>query len=154
MKTISIVIPIFNEEEIIPTLLLKLNEAVSSIDSYKFEYIFVDDGSIDDSSKILYEYNNNNNNLKFKIIELSRNFGHQNAVTCGIDNACGDALIMMDADLQDPPNLIAKMIESWEEGHDVVHCVRENRNEPIIKRFMFYCFYFLNNLLVKQSGIN
>ena len=155
MKKISIVIPIFNEEQIIPILIERLQNIISKIKDYTFEVIFIDDGSIDDSVNIISSrLKDVEMNFLVKIIELSRNFGHQAAVTCGIDNASGDALIMMDADLQDPPELIPDMIKSWEKGNHVVHCVKNSRNEPILKRMMFYLFYFFQNLLVKKNGPN
>jgi polyisoprenyl-phosphate glycosyltransferase len=155
MKKITIVIPIFNEEQIIPILIERLQNVISKIKNYNFEVIFIDDGSIDNSVDIISsELKAIETNFLVKIIELSRNFGHQGAVTCGIDNASGDALIMMDADLQDPPELIPDMINSWEKGNHVVHCVKNSRNEPIFKRIMFYLFYFFQNFLVKRNGPN
>lgn len=123
---ISIVVPCFNEEDVI----LNTHERLTSVllemkESY--EIIYISDGSSDKTNHLLDGiYINNSNNVK--IIELSRNFGHQVAVTAGIDHAIGDVVILIDADLQDPPELIPDMVEKWNEGYQVVYCQRKKRN--------------------------
>lgn len=121
---ISIVLPCFNEEG----NLLKLHErlsAVISLSEYDFELLFVDDGSTDNTRRVLADLCRKDS--KMKVIELSRNFGHQAAICAGIDHANGNALIMLDADLQHPPELITEMMKKWQEGYDIVYTVR---NDP------------------------
>lgn len=121
---ISIILPCFNEEG----NLLKLHErlsAVISLSEYDFEFLFVDDGSTDNTRRVLADLCRKDS--KMKVIELSRNFGHQAAICAGIDHANGNALIMLDADLQHPPELITEMMKKWQEGYDIVYTVR---NDP------------------------
>lgn len=140
---ISVVLPIYNEEKNIPILISELTKALESYNDY--EIIFVNDGSTDKSESIIKDFCNNNK--KIKLINLSRNFGHQEALTAGLENASGDAVIMMDGDLQDPPSLIPKMIEKWKEGYEVVYTVKKKRNEPFLRRFLFKQFYKVFDLL-------
>ena len=119
---LSIVIPCFNEEDTLPETISRIEAVLKKIDSYSFELIFVDDGSKYKTKQILVE--KCKINKKIKIVSFSRNFGHQFALDAGITNAAGDAIIIMDADLQDPPEVIPKMIEKWVEGFDVVYAVR------------------------------
>jgi polyisoprenyl-phosphate glycosyltransferase len=123
---ISIVVPCFNEEDVI----LHTHERLSSVRlemKESYEIIYISDGSTDKTNHLLDGiYINNSNNVK--IIELSRNFGHQVAVTAGINHAIGDVVILIDADLQDPPELIPDMLEKWNEGYQVVYGQRKKRN--------------------------
>ena len=121
-KTISIIIPVYNEEQVIEELIKHLFSITQST-SYVFEFIFINDGSIDKTLKILLSIKD----TRIKIIDFSRNFGHQIAISAGIDYAIGDALIIIDADLQDPPETILEMIKKWEKGYDVVYGVRKKR---------------------------
>ncbi len=136
----SIVIPIYNEVEIIPELVKRLKSVVNGLDA-PTEVIIIDDGSIDDSFSILETIHNDDN--RFKILRLSRNFGHQIAISAGLDYAVGDAVILMDGDLQDPPELIPSMITKWKEGYHVVYMVKRSRKENFLKRFAFSSFYKL-----------
>ena len=112
---LSIVIPVFNEEEVLPTLVARLQEVLFDVN---WEVIFVDDGSKDRTVSIIRGLAQSNDRIK--LVRFGRNFGHQAAVTAGLDFAPGDAVVVMDADLQDPPELIPKMIELFEQGYDIV----------------------------------
>lgn len=141
-EKISIIIPVLNEEKNLPLLYQKL---LKSVQGYNYELIFVNDGSTDQSQNIILDFRKTNKNVK--LINLSRNFGHQIAITCGIDHAGGDAAIIIDADLQDPPELIPRMIEKWEQGFDVVYGKRIARSGEsyfkIITAKLFYKIIFL-----------
>jgi dolichol-phosphate mannosyltransferase len=135
----SVVIPIYNEEDNIPVLYEKLVDIFKNIDG-NHEIIFVDDGSSDSSWSLLNEIHRRDNNVK--IFKFSRNFGHQIAISAGIDFAHGDAIITMDGDLQDPPELIPKLIEKWKEGYKVVYAVRKTRKgEKFLKKGVAWIFY-------------
>jgi glycosyltransferase involved in cell wall biosynthesis len=142
---ISIVVPVFNEEGNLLELyrrIVKIKEYVSM----PFELIFVDDGSTDRSLQIMLGISENDKSVK--IIQLSRNFGHQLAIIAGIDYASGEAVIMLDGDLQHPPELIEKLIEKWQEGNDVVYtCREETQDVSVFKRFTAQCFYMIINRL-------
>lgn len=122
MKRISIVIPAHNEEGNISLIQQRIREVFSTLGNYRFEIIFVNDGSRDNTQQKLEELANQFEEVKF--IELSRNFGHQPAVKAGLDYATGNAVISMDADLQHPPELIPDLIRKWEEGFDIVFTIR------------------------------
>lgn len=125
MKTVSIVVPCFNESEVIDTTVAELLSVTRSIENYQFEIIFVNDGSSDNTETKLLSYSQQYDNIR--IISFSRNFGHQQAVSAGLDVSSGDAVVLIDADLQDPPKLIADMIVKWEDGFDVVYGTRSTR---------------------------
>ena len=143
----SIIIPIFNEEEIIEELWRQLSNVLKQIGD-RYEVIFVDDGSSDRSYSLLKKLNQEYSEAK--IIRLSRNFGHQCALTAGIDRAIGQAVILMDGDLQDSPQTILEFIARWQQGSDVVYAIREKRKEYWLKRVAFVSFY---RLLGWFSGI-
>lgn len=137
----SVVIPVYNEELLIEESYRRLKKVMDSTDE-TYELIFVDDGSHDKSAEILSGISMNDRNVK--LISFSRNFGHQTAITAGMDNAKGDAIIVIDADLQDPPEVILKMIEKWKEGYDVVYGKRaERKGESFFKLFTARVFYRL-----------
>lgn len=136
---ISVVIPVYNEEEVLPELCRRLTPVLAGFDE-PYEVIFINDGSRDQSLEVMKELHAKDTHIKF--IDFSRNFGQQIAVTAGLDYASGDAVIIMDADLQDPPEVLSKMIEKWQEGYDVVYAVREKRKgETFFKRFTSKWFY-------------
>lgn len=138
---LSIIAPVFNEEGNIELLYKRLSEVMATIDD-SWELIMVNDGSTDDSLRLMRTVAAND--ARVKIINFARNFGHQTAVTAGIDYASGHAVILIDADLQDPPELIADMIERWEAGYEVVYAVREEREgESWFKIFTAKLFYRL-----------
>jgi glycosyltransferase involved in cell wall biosynthesis len=150
MKKISILIPIFNEESSIRPFYDSLSNELKKIKKISFEILFVDDGSIDNSvgqvKKIMGK------DKRIKLIELSRNFGKESALTAGIDYAKGDALIPIDADLQDPPELIKKMIEKWENGFEVILAKRSDRSSDTkFKRKTANWFYSIFNFVSKTK---
>ena len=152
-KKISIIAPFFNEEESLPIFLEEVLNIVKELVGYNFEIIFIDDGSTDNSLVFLKEKAKENKNII--VLELSRNFGKEAALTAGIDMAVGSAIIPIDVDLQDPPILIKKMIKQWESGSDVVLAKRENRlNENFLKRISASFFYKIYSFFVGNSKIS
>ena len=129
--TVSIIIPIYNEEENIPELYHRLETVIEQLDG-EAELIFVDDGSRDNSLNLMREIYERDYRVKY--ISLARNFGHQIAVTAGLNNVRGKAVVVMDADLQDPPELVLPMIEKWRQGYQVVYAQRLSRKkENVLK---------------------
>lgn len=141
MKRISVVIPMYNEEEVVKTSYLRIEKVLEELKQYEYEIIFIDDGSKDKTLELLQEIAKENE--KVKILSFSRNFGHQVAVTAGIQYVTGDAVIIMDADLQDPPELLPEMIALWEEGNEVIYGQRKSRKGEsafkLLTAKMFYC---------------
>lgn len=121
----SLVLPIYNEEETIPELVRRLGELIGQLDG-DAEVILVDDGSSDSSYELMVAARETD--PRFKLLRLSRNFGHQIAVTAGLDAASGEAVIVMDSDLQDPPEVALDLAARWREGYDVVYAVRQERH--------------------------
>ena len=139
--TYSLVVPIFNEEAVIPILLRRLDALIEALDA-EAEVIVVDDGS-DDTGAIVIEAKARADK-RYRLIKLSRNFGHQIAITSGLDHASGRAVIVMDADLQDPPEVVLEMIAKWKEGYDIVSAERVSRQgESRFKRATADLFYWL-----------
>jgi dolichol-phosphate mannosyltransferase len=122
--TYSLVIPIYNEQECLPELVTRLRSLMERLDG-PAEVVFVDDGSKDTSYELIVDACRADD--RFRVIQLSRNFGHQLAITAGLDFAAGDAVVVMDADLQDPPEVVLEMAARWRDGCDVVHAVRDHR---------------------------
>src|SRR5207248_383587 len=138
---LSIVIPVFNEVEVLPALLTSLSRVMNA-KPYSYEIIFIDDGSTDGTTDLLRHTANESSNVK--VLFFSRNFGHQAAITAGLDFAQGDAVVVMDADLQDPPEILPRMVELFEEGYDVVSPKRLGREgETWFKRWTAALFYRL-----------
>ena len=135
---ISVVVPLFNERENVPELYRRLRESLATI---ACEIVLIDDGSSDSTPQLLDELAANDPHVV--AIHLSRNFGHQAAVSAGLDHATGQAVIVMDGDLQDPPEVLAQFIAKWREGHDVVYAVRTKRKEGLLKRAAYFSFYRL-----------
>ena len=145
---ISIVVPVFNEIESIDAFYERMVKTIDSLESTSYELIFVDDGSEDGSYQKMVCLAKINSNVK--VIKFSRNFGHQMAITAGIDISQGDAVIVIDADLQDPPEVVKEFIEKWEEGYDVVYAVREKRRgENKVKLLTAKLFYRTLKALTK-----
>lgn len=137
----SLVLPVFNEEAVLPLLLHRLDRLVASLDA-PAEIIFVDDGSHDTSAILLEALAKEKPHVRF--IKLSRNFGQQYAATAGMDAASGSAVILMDADLQDPPEIVHEMIARWKEGYEIVYARRRSRDgESAFKKFTSKLFYRL-----------
>lgn len=139
MPLYSIVIPLYNEEEVAGECIRRVTAVCEKLDG-PYEVIFVDDGSADSTREIVGKACAENPSLK--LICFSRNFGHQVAITAGMDHAAGDAVVVMDADLQDPPEVIPALIEKYKEGYDVVYAVRsERKGETAFKRWTSKLFY-------------
>lgn len=147
--TISIITPVYNEHECLPTFFKRVIPIMEKM-GLPFEIIAVNDGSKDDSEQILREACKKDSRVK--AVNFSRNFGQQAAFLCGLKNCSGDCAILIDADLQDPPELFPEMVEKWKEGYDVVHGVRRVRKgESFFKKFTSSLFI---KLLTKQSGLD
>ena len=139
MPTYSLVVPAHNEERVIEELVPRLIEVMDALDG-DAETIFVDDGSRDRTYELMCEAARRDSRLR--IVKLSRNFGHQIALTAGVDLAAGDAVIVLDADLQDPPEVVLQLAARWREGYDIVYAVREEREgETRFKRATAAAFY-------------
>lgn len=139
--TLSVVIPVFNEEETIPELDRRLRAFLGELGE-TWEVVFVDDGSRDGSTKLLEALAEKE--PRYKLISFGRNFGHQIAITAGMDRAEGEAVVVMDADLQDPPEVVREMLARWRQGYDVVYAVRRRRlGETWFKRLSASVFYRL-----------
>ncbi|HEX2135645.1 MAG TPA: glycosyltransferase family 2 protein [Microvirga sp.] len=144
----SIVVPIFNEAPVLPLLLRRLDAIIQSLDG-PVEVILVNDGSTDESAEIIRAKVAGDE--RYREISLSRNFGHQIAITAGMEAAAGDAVIVMDADLQDPPEVIGEMIARWKQGYDIVYARRSSRaGESPLKRWTASLFY---RVLSKLSSV-
>lgn len=135
---LSIVIPIYNEEENLEHLYQRLTDAAPAWKE-SYEVILVNDGSADRSPEIMKEIAQRD--PRFRIVYLSRNFGHQAAISAGIKVAKGDAIIIMDGDLQDPPEVLHRFLDKWREGYDVVYAIRTKRKENIFKKVAYKTFY-------------
>ena len=146
-KLISIVSPAYNESENIPLMVEEVKKVMEKLNSkYDFEYILVNDGSIDNTWEVIVKESNKDKRVKG--ICFSRNFGHQMALTAGLDGAKGDAVIYCDSDLQQPPEVFPKLIKEWENGSDVVHTKRlETEGESFLKKLMSRSFYKFVNMM-------
>ena len=148
MKRISLVFPVYNEEEVLPQLYQRVRHLIAQL-AYDVEVIMVNDGSGDTSLELMKSFHDQDS--RFKIIDFSRNFGHQLAISAGIDFAEGDAVLLLDADLQDPPELVPQFLQKWEEGYQVVYAIRKSRQEHLFKRLSYLIFY---RILQKISNIS
>lgn len=146
-RSISVVAPCFNEEEVFPELMRRLSLVLSNC-GFPYEIILVDDGSKDRTWELMCEYQARDPHLK--VVKLSRNYGHQMALSCGLDQAKGEVVLIIDADLQDPPELLGPMLEKWREGYDVVYGQRSKRDgEGLLKRFLAFSFYRIISKITK-----
>ncbi len=145
---ISIVIPLFNEQENVNQLYTRLTNASSSWNE-SYEILFVDDGSFDETYEMLTKIADSDKTVH--IIKLSRNFGHQAAISAGIKKAKGNAVIIMDGDLQDPPEELSTFLNKWREGFHVVYAIRKKRKEHFFKKMAYKIFYRILNFI---SDIN
>ncbi len=137
---ISVVLPVFDERETLPELHRRLSAVLTALGE-PFEMIFVDDGSRDGSAELLYRLQQSDHQVR--VLRLSRNFGHQTAISAGIDHARGDAIVLMDADLQDPPEELPALLDHWRQGAQVVYAVRQQRKEAWPMRAAYSFFYRL-----------
>ena len=138
-KLVSVIIPAYNEERSLPFLFKRLSGLVSNNKNYSFEFLFVNDGSKDKTLEILQKESGGNPSVSY--LNFSRNFGKEVAVAAGLDFAKGDAVVIMDADGQEPPELIPEMIKWWESGYDDVYAKRSKRNEGAFKKISSKIYY-------------
>lgn len=140
MKKISILIPAYNEEDVLDALYKRLDKLAKDNNKYNFEFLFVDDGSRDKTMEIIKDFAKGDDRIAY--VSLSRNFGKETAMIAGFDHVTGDAMVVIDADLQDPPELIPEMIKYWEEGYDDVYARRSIREgETWFKKFTSEMYY-------------
>lgn len=143
----SVILPVYNEEENLSVLYNRISAALKKLKS-DYELIFVNDGSGDHTPELLNKLHSKDNHVK--IINFSRNFGHQTAVTAGLQHCSGDYVAIMDADLQDPPEILAQFFSKLDAGYDVVYAIRTKRKETYLKRLaydLFYrCLHFISNI--------
>lgn len=145
-RRICVVAPCFNEEAVLMKFYKHLKQVLGSLHNYNYEILLVDDGSYDETFNIMSELHRSDSHVGF--LSLSRNFGHQIALTAGLDACDADAVIMMDCDLQHPPDLIPLMIQHWERGADIVSAVRTtNQQSPTFKNLTSGIFYRFINFL-------
>jgi polyisoprenyl-phosphate glycosyltransferase len=145
--SLGIVIPCYNEEDVIPKLMADLDEFARQV-SYPVRFLFIDDGSRDRTYAMLRDACLGD--ARKACLKLSRNFGHQTAVSAGLAHIKGDVIGVIDADLQDPPAVLREMVEKWREGFDVVYGIRKNRKEGAVLRFAYSAFY---RILKKMANI-
>ena len=149
MKKISIIVPAYNEEESLPYLFERLNKLMDEVKKYEFEILFVNDGSKDKTYELIKEYREKDK--RYCYVDFSRNFGKEIAMMAGLDYATGDCVIFIDADLQDPPELIPELIKYWEEGYDDVYARRRSRDgETFLKKFTSKMYY---KILQKMTNV-
>ena len=145
---ISIVLPVFNEQSVLPQLLQAVEDSLQSA-GCQYEIIFVNDGSSDQSGAILNELAELNSRVR--VLHFAKNFGHQAAVQAGLLHATGDAIVIMDSDMQDSPAAITDFIKYWQAGYDVVYAIRTDRKENVFKRWAFQTFHKTLNLIASTS---
>ncbi len=147
---ISLVIPVFNESEVIPVLYSRIDKTLKKdFPKFQREIIFIDDGSTDNTFNELEKLHKKDPSVK--VIQFSRNFGHHIAISAGLDKTTGDIIVMMDGDLQDQPEEIIKMYKKLQEGYDVVYAIRKNKKFGFFKRFSSYLFNALMRRLIKEN---
>lgn len=145
-KYISIIVPAYNEEDSVDELTRRLKSIFQKAPNYEFEVIFIENGSMDNTYEKLL--NIREDDKRFKILKLSRNFRKDGGVTAGLNFASGDAAILMDADLQDPPELILDFLKKWEEGYENVYgIIKKREGVPFLRRMNSHIFYWLINKL-------
>lgn len=144
MKKVSVIVPMYYEEEVVNECYKRIKNVLTTLENYEHEIIFVDDGSKDKTLELLEETSSDDENVK--VISFSRNFGHQAAVTAGLKYASGDVVLIIDSDMQDPPELLVDMIKLWEEGNEVIYAKRKVRKgESKFKLFTAKMFYEILN---------
>ena len=148
MKKVTIIVPAYNEEESLPFLFERLEKLMNENTNYEFEILFVNDGSKDKTIDLIKEYREKDKRINY--VDFARNFGKEIAMIAGLDYATGDCVIFIDADLQDPPELIPEMIKYWEEGYDDVYAQRRSRKgETWLKKFTSKMYYRVLQSLTK-----
>lgn len=144
----SVILPVYNEQENITEIFKRVTKVLSKLDN-SYEIIFINDGSRDKTESLLHKLNKKDAHVK--IISFSRNFGHQTAVTAGLDYSSGKYIAIMDADLQDPPEVLPQFFAKLKEGYNVAYAIRKKRKEGIIKKISYSTFY---RLLKRIANIN
>lgn len=139
--TLSVVVPVYNEREVILATHERLTRVLGASEDFRLEIVYINDGSKDGTEAILYRLAESSPQVR--VISFSRNFGHQPAVSAGIAQASGDAVAVIDADLQDPPEVILQMLSYWRGGFQVVYGIRKKRKEPVLLRLAYAGFYRL-----------
>ena len=148
MKKITIIVPSYNEEEALPYLYERLNTIMNDLNQYEFEVLFVNDGSKDKTLELIKEMRKIDSRISY--VNFSRNFGKETAMIAGLDYATGDAVVFIDADLQDPPEIIPELIKWWEDGYDDVYARRNTRKgETFLKKFTSKLYYKVLQSLTK-----
>ncbi len=148
-KSISVVVPCYNEQEVIAELDARLRRVLGTLD-IPYEIVLVDDGSKDATWSIISELAQRS--PEYKVVRLSRNHGHQIALTCGLDQASGEVIVIMDADLQDPPELLSEMLELWKQGYDVVYGKRTTRQSESVSKKVFAGVFY--RIFRKVTGLD
>jgi len=147
-KKISMIVPIYNETAVIQEFYRRASSALAALEGLDYEIVFVDDGSRDDSYAQLQALASDDERIR--VLKFSRNFGHQIAITAGLDHAVGDCIVVIDADLQDPPEVVSKMVDKWREGYDVVYGKRSDREgETFMKLLTAKLFYRVLDKMVR-----
>lgn len=150
MKKVSILIPFYNEQDVLPSLFERLQSLIDCNDNYQWEVMLINDGSTDNSLCLVKQMRLRDK--RFRYIDLSRNFGKETAMLAGFDNVTGDCMVIMDADLQHPPEVITQMLKLWEEGYDDIYGKRNNRGkEPWLRRKLSLLYY---KLLQKTTNVS
>lgn len=140
MKKISVLVPCYNEEASLPMLYSELVKVMNLCDSYDWEVLFINDGSRDNTLSVIKDLRRKD--MRISYVDLSRNFGKENAMLAGFDYVTGDCMVIMDADLQDPPSLILDMVKYWEEGYEDIYAKRNNRGtESWLRKSLSLLFY-------------
>ena len=140
MKKVTLLIPVYNEEAMLPALYQRLIELINRNDTYEWEILFINDGSSDQTLDVIRQLRQTDNRVNF--VNLSRNFGKEIAMLAGFDYTTGDCCVIMDADLQDPPELVDRMLQYWEEGYDDIYAKRRSRGEESwLRRRLSLAFY-------------
>jgi glycosyltransferase involved in cell wall biosynthesis len=144
---LCVVSPVFNEEANLPELTRRLRTALDGVPGLDWHVVFVNDGSCDRTAPMIVELGKADG--RFGLVDLSRNFGHQAALSAGLAYADGDVVVLMDSDLQDPPELLPELIAKWKEGFEVVYAVRRNRKESGLKKAAYFLFYRINRFIAQ-----
>lgn len=152
-RKMSVVVPCYNEEEVISDFIRELGDACEKMPDYLFEWIFVDDGSTDRTLKLLRELAEDDERIHY--LSFSRNFGKESAIYAGLEHSCGDYVAVMDADLQDPPAMLCEMAEALQDGeYDCAAAMRQDREgEPPIRSFFARCFYRIMRLICPEVNL-
>lgn len=149
LPSISVVAPAYNEKDVLKTFYSRVTNVLSGM-GVEYEIVLVNDGSNDNTLSIMHELCTNDNHIT--VVDLSRNFGKEIALTAGLDHACGEVIVILDSDLQDPPELIPQMLNGWHEGYDIVYGVRSHRDgETWVKKVTAKYFY---QLIQKVSHVH